>query len=134
MDLASLRDRILRLRAYVCMLEDEIDSATHSLSQHSASKSPELMMLRCALLFRSNRPTEASALTLDWLRSATDLEYDFASDAVRLLTDSQAHGSALTAVNVLSERIASREELSTRATVATVGSSYALSTFCMCQY
>ena len=26
MDLASLRDRILRLRAYVCMLEDEIDS------------------------------------------------------------------------------------------------------------
>ena len=59
------------VRAYVCMLEDEIDSATQSLAQHSASKSPELMMLRCALLFRSNRPTEASALTLDWLRSAT---------------------------------------------------------------
>jgi hypothetical protein len=170
------------------MLEDEIDMATHSacapsrargvrlqrairrllrvlyaagLNQHSTAASAEYMLLRCALLFRSNQPAEAAAQTLDWLRSETvcpppmraavspapresggrggrarlylreqrapsdaawshapplarlwqGISYAEASDAVRLLTDHQAHGSALAAVNVLSERIAAREEL-----------------------
>lgn len=111
-DLASLRDRILRLRAWLCMLEDEIDAATHSLQQHSNATSPEYMMLRCALLFRSNQPSAASALTVDWLREQTDLPHDVASDAIKLLTDSQAHASALVAANLLSERLARSDDLS----------------------
>ena len=111
LDLASLRDKILRLRAWLCMLEEEIDLATQSLNQHSTAASAEYMMLRCALLFKSNQPSEAAAQTLEWLRSDTGLAYDVASDAVRLLTDNQAHGSALTAVNVLSERLSGRDEL-----------------------
>lgn len=74
MGIVPLRDKVLRLRAWICMLEDEMDMATHALNQHSAQvSSPEFMMLRCALLFRSNQPAEASAQILEWLRSQSDL-------------------------------------------------------------
>ena len=106
MELTALRDKILRLRAWLCMLEDEVEMATHSLNQHSArATSPEYMLLRCALLFRSNQPEEAAAQTVEWIRSGDALPYDAAADAIALLCSHQKHRSALTAVNVLSERL-----------------------------
>ena len=117
-ELSLLRDKILRLRAWLCMLEDEIEMATHSLNQHSARAScPEYMMLRCALLFKSNQPAEASAQTIEWLRSDSSLSYDAASDAITLLCNNESHRTALTAVNVLSDRIgASRDDASSLGT------------------
>jgi hypothetical protein len=110
-ELRALRDKVLRLRAWLCMLEDEVDMATHSLNEHSShAGSPEYMLLRCALLFRCNQPAEASAQTLEWIRSEPDLPYEAASDAVRLLCEQEAFGSALTAVNLLSERLAARDD------------------------
>lgn len=80
--------------------------ATHSLNQHSAQASPEWMHMRCAVLFKSNQPAEASAQTVEWIRSGDSLPYSAASDAIALLCQHQAYQSALTAVNVLSERLA----------------------------
>lgn len=143
-EITALRDKILRLRAWLCMLcvthetrapalaaqlpssprsssltkyvrcrfatvsgsEDEIEMATHSLNQHSAQSSPEWMLMRCALLFKSNQPAEASAQTVEWIRSGHSLPYVAASDAIEMLCQHQAYQSALTAVNVLSERLA----------------------------
>lgn len=79
--------------------------ANHSLSQHSAQASPEWMHMRCAVLFKSNQPAEASAQTLEWIRSGHSLPHSAAADAIALLCQHQAYQSALTAVNVLSERL-----------------------------
>ena len=52
--------------------------ATQSLSYHSSHEraSPSYMLLRCALLLRSQQRSEASEQTIDWLRSDTSLSYE----------------------------------------------------------
>lgn len=109
-DACGLSDRILRLRAWLCMQEDEVDVATQSLSQHSAqTASEEYMLIRCALLFRSGQPSEGSAQLLEWLKSQPDLSHEAASDAVQLLVESEAPSSALAAVRILTERLTKSE-------------------------
>lgn len=107
-DHRELRDKIARLRSWLFLLDDEVDQATYALNQHSQSPLvSEYIIMRSAILFRSHQPAEASAQTIEFLRAEPDLPHDVTSDAVELLIEHGAFTSALTSINLLSERLVS---------------------------
>lgn len=110
-DTRLVRDKVLRLRAWLCLEDGEIDMATQSLRSHTSEASPEFMLLHCALLFRSGQREHAGATTLEWIRGDTGLAYEAASDAVQLLLENQSTSTALSAVNLLSERVLTQHAL-----------------------
>ena len=109
-DVRRLRDSALRLRALLCIQENEIDLAAHALRQHSASKTDAFSLLNTLLLFRCNQPAEAQAHALDWLRSSEHMPGATATTLIDLFVANDAISAALSAIGVLTERLAQRGE------------------------
>ncbi len=97
----AARDRVLRLLAWLCMQEDKMESAADWLTKHSAvcdggvSKDDEesLVQLQLALLFLTDRVTEAAARASGWLLSdeGASLRVDTVLNTLGLLCE---HGCA----------------------------------------
>ena len=102
----DLRDRALRLRAWLCILNDDLERAAQSLQQHSGSSPfdpsamtldaasytanetkphPTYMLLQLALYFKTSRTAEACAEAISWLSTDSSLTFERVRTAVRLV-------------------------------------------------
>ena len=101
-----LRDRVLRLKCWLCLEEDELDDASQALSQHGKDASiDEHRLLHLSLLFRTNQQGEACEQALQWLRTASELPFAAGRDAMKLLLEHNAAPAALQACDVLLDRL-----------------------------
>jgi len=114
--IAAARDSALRMKAHLCMLEEEFDAAAIALSQHSnpatdADDDAAVRILKAKLLLRTNQKAEACAQLLGWLRNNSELRFSSARTVLQLLVECQCMPAALEACGVLHERfVASSSE------------------------
>lgn len=93
----EVRDRALRLRAWLCMLEDELDMAAQSLQRHSGGLADDgdamhvshedgvrterkphatFVLLKLALQLKTSQKAEACAYAFTWLTTDSSLSFD----------------------------------------------------------
>ena len=134
-DAQALRDRALRLKAWLALLEDDFDLAAQALDQHTcyelrrsghtaseAGAEAEAVeeaerdvgageagyhLLTFSLLFKTNRKAEACSQVLDWVSTTP---FDISRDALQVLQENDCSKSAVDACSRLLERFASSQE------------------------
>ncbi|KAL1511266.1 hypothetical protein AB1Y20_006074 [Prymnesium parvum] len=106
-DAYDLRDRITRLRAWLCIEEGDVDMAAQALSRHVDASNDEYRLLNYNLLFRTHRPGEACSQVLSWVRDTAPgrLSFDGAMDAIALLIEKEEKGAARQTCHALVERL-----------------------------
>ena len=106
-DAKDLRGQILRLRAWLCMEEDELDMAAQTLAQHDDQSNDVYRLLQCNLLFRTNQAGEACSRAVEWLRSATpgSLCFEGAMDTIALMIEREEGATALQLCYLVLERL-----------------------------
>ena len=134
-DAQALRDRALRLKAWLALLEEDFDLAAQALDQHTcyelrrgghtaseAGAEAEAVveaerdvgageagyhLLTFTLLFKTNRKAEACSQVLDWVSTTP---FDMSRDALQVLQENDCSKSAVDACSRLLERFASSQE------------------------
>ena len=134
-DAQALRDRALRLKAWLALLEEDFDLAAQALDQHTcyelrrgghtaseARAEAEAVveaerdvgageagyhLLTFTLLFKTNRKAEACSQVLDWVSTTP---FDMSRDALQVLQENDCSKSAVDACSRLLERFASSQE------------------------
>jgi hypothetical protein len=136
-DAQTLRDRALRLKAWLALLEDDFDLAAQALDQHTchelrrsghtaseagAEAGAEAVveagrdvgageagyhLLTFTLLFKTNRKAEACSQVLDWVSTTP---FDMSRDALQVLQENDASKTAVDACSRLLDRFASSQD------------------------
>ena len=134
-DAQALRDRALRLKAWLALLEDDFDLAAQALDQHTcyelrrsghtaseAGAEAEAVveaerdvgageagyhLLTFTLLFKTNRKAEACSQVLDWVSTTP---FDMSRDALQVLQENDCPSSAVDACSRLLDRFAASQE------------------------
>ena len=136
-DAQALRDRALRLKAWLALLEDDFDLAAQALDQHTcyelrrsghtaseagAEAQAQAVveaerdvgageagyhLLTFTLLFKTNRKAEACSQVLDWVSTTP---FDMSRDALQLLQENDASNTAVDACSLLLDRFAASQE------------------------
>ena len=134
-DTQALRDRALRLKAWLALLEDDFDLAAQALDQHtcyelrrSGHTASEVgaeagavveaerdvgvgeagyHLLTCTLLFKTNRKAEACSQVLEWVSTTP---FDMSEDALQVLQENDCPATAFEACSRLLDRFASSQE------------------------
>ena len=128
-DAQALRDRALRLKAWLALLEEDFDLTAQALDQHScyelrssghagseADSEAErdvgggeagYHLLTFTLLFKTNRKAKACSQVLDWVSTTP---FHMSRDALQLLQENNCPVAAVEACSRLLDRFAASQE------------------------